>query len=64
MYSGVKSKKASMNFFPGDMQNMIRDNFQVKGWKDYNESPYKQHKQRMEDLGYVNIKPRNDKTDS
>ena len=48
-----RSKKASKNFFPGDFKNMIRDNFQPKGWETYEESPYKQYQNEMEKLGYV-----------
>lgn len=47
-----KTKKASKTFFPGDMQNMIRDNFKPKGWNTYQESPYKQYQEKMEILGY------------
>jgi hypothetical protein len=64
MFVKTKVKKASMNFFPGDMQNMIRDNFQVRGWRNYSESPYAIHKKGMEELGYEGIKPRNDTSDT
>lgn len=47
-----KIKKASLNFFPGDFKNMIRDDFKPKGWSNYNESPYKQYQEKMEILGY------------
>ena len=60
-----RSKKASKTFFPGDFKNMIRDNFQPKGWNSYSESPYKEYRNRMESLGYEGYdKPGNREKDS
>ena len=53
MEVGYRGKKASKNFFPGDLKNMIRDNFKPHGWLSYQESPYKQYQEKMEKLGYV-----------
>ncbi len=49
MYVSNKSRKISMNFFEGDFKRMIRDDFKVKGWKTYSESPYAEYKRRIED---------------
>lgn len=38
-----------MNFFEGDFKRMIRDDFKIKGWKTYSESPYAEYKRRVED---------------
>lgn len=60
-----KTKKASKTFFPGDMQNMIRDNFKPKGWNTYQESPYKDYHKMLEELGYEGYdKPGNCEQDS
>lgn len=65
MFVKTKIKKASMNFFPNDFKNMIREDFKVKGWTTYKESPYKEYQNKMEILGYErHDKPRNNSQDS
>lgn len=65
MNVSVRSKKASMNFYSGDMLNMIRDDFKPKGWNTYQESPYKEYYNALEELGYEgHDKPRNNSQDS
>ena len=61
----TKIKKASMNFFPGDFKNMIRDDFKPRGWATYEESPYKDYHKMLEELGYErHDKPGNREKDS
>ena len=65
MNVNTKSRKTTMNFYPGDLRNMIRDDFKISGWQNYQESPYKEYQNKLEELGYERYdKPGNSTQDS
>lgn len=58
----VKNKipKVSKTFFDGQFDEMIKDGVKAKGWTDYKESPYAEHKRYMNERTIITQDDRTD----